>query len=448
MANIEKRILKNGQEVYDIRVYVGRDINGRTRPICKTFRPALGKSPTQIKKELNKVVKGIELEAMKRQITPDGKMKFEDFANVFMKNKDLKAPTRELYKELLERIIPAIGQIRLDKLNDAHIEAFINNLRENGIKITGKYAVLEEHKLTQRELSDKSGVSTTVIWAAKARKHISIESARKISDSLNKKVTEIFEIHEETGPLSDKSVLHHFRLISSILGYARKKRFITENVAVDIMDAPKVQKKVPYYLSEVEARRFVKCLLEEKDIRIKTAFIILIYTGIRRSELCGLCWPQIDEEKQIINIKFASDDKKELKDPKKNSKRPIDSPQIVFDVLNEYKAWWHKQREVIGSLWQDKDERLFIQDNGKPIYPDTINKWLNKFLKKNDFKHFTPHGLRHTFVALQLFNNVDYKTLQRRGGWSETKTMMDIYAYPIETASLIAKNKIDKVLTP
>jgi integrase len=51
-----------------------------------------------------------------------------------------------------------------------------------------------------------------------------------------------------------------------------------------------VDRKEVQYLDDKQAQMFLDLLLEEKDIRVKTVFILLLFTGIRRGELCGLSW--------------------------------------------------------------------------------------------------------------------------------------------------------------
>ena len=81
-----------------------------------------------------------------------------------------------------------------------------------------------------------------------------------------------------------------------------------------------------------------------------------------------------------------------------------------------------EQRLLNGDRWQVESNRLFIQDNGKPISPDTINYWLDKFIEKHDLKRFTPHSLRHTFSTLQIMAGVDIRTFQARTGHAQAST--------------------------
>ena len=72
------------------------------------------------------------------------------------------------------------------------------------------------------------------------------------------------------------------------------------------MTPPKVPHKEVHYLDDEQVRSFLSLLLNEEDIQIKTAFVLLLFTGARRGELCGMSWKDIDENRQFINIVRSS----------------------------------------------------------------------------------------------------------------------------------------------
>ena len=76
-------------------------------------------------------------------------------------------------------------------------------------------------------------------------------------------VKQIFKLNEATTGLSDKSILHHHRLISAILGKAKKERVIPFNVAIEHTNSPKLTKKEAIYLDDIQAQRVVELLLNE-----------------------------------------------------------------------------------------------------------------------------------------------------------------------------------------
>ena len=214
-----------------------------------------------------------------------------------------------------------------------------------------------------------------------------------------------------------------------------------------------MQKKEAVYLDDVQAQQVVELLLNEEDIRVQTCILMMLYSGVRRGELCGLEWQDIDFERKIIHIKRASQYQREngiVEVPTKNesSMRTIKMPAWVFEIIQSYRAWWLLQEYANGNRWQGITDRLFIQSDGKPINPDTINFWLEKFIEKHNLPHFTPHSLRHTFATLQIMSGVNIKTLQARGGWAQAATPMNIYSHAIKTADELAAEALDNVLTP
>ena len=181
--------------------------------------------------------------------------------------------------------------------------------------------------------------------------------------------------------------------------------------------------------------------------------MLALYSGIRRAELCGLSFQDIDEKRGVIHILRTSQYQSgngivETTTKNESSLRPIKLPAIMFQILAEYRQWWNEQKNLNGDLWQGHDNRLFIQANGKPINPDTINYWLNKFIERHGLEHFTPHSLRHTFSTLQIAAGVDIRTLQARTGHAQASTLTNIYSHELKTASEAASDVLDDILTP
>lgn len=164
--------------------------------------------------------------------------------------------------------------------------------------------------------------------------------------------------------------------------------------------------------------------MEEEDIRKKAAFMTLLFTGVRLGELCGLTWDDIEDKSYTVHVRrarqyIAGQGNIAVPTKNKSSVRSIKVSEFVFDILREYRIWWNEQKLIYGKDWQGEEGYLFVQENGKPIYPGTIWQWLNAFIKKHGFEHISPHSLRHTFATLQIAADVDIKTLQARTGHSQ-----------------------------
>jgi site-specific recombinase XerD len=120
----------------------------------------------------------------------------------------------------------------------------------------------------------------------------------------------------------------------------------------------------------------------------------------------------------------------------------------VFELLAQYRVWWNEHRLQYGTDWHGEKERLFIQDDGSPLYPDTINFWLKKLLEHNSIPYITPHSLRHTFCTLELAAGTDYRTLQSLSGHAQASTLVNIYGHVLESAQRKAADALERVLLP
>jgi integrase len=320
-------------------------------------------------------------------------------------------------------------------------------LKEDGIKESGQYAtsnklagIMKERKLSRGSLALQANVAGATIAVARDSKRIRIGKAEQIAVALQLKTSDVFTLNRKTTGLADRTILHHHRLISAILEKAKRTRIIPYNVASEHATAPKIQRKEAKYLDEDQAQHIVGLLLAEEDIRVKTAILLLLYSGVRRGELCGLEWRDIDFEKQMIHIARASQYQKgsgvtEVPTKNESSERTIKLPAIMFSVLKQYRSWWAAEKLKLGDAWKGEKNRLFVQWDGKPINPDTINFWQNRFIAKHNLPHFTPHSCRHTFSSLQIAAGVDIRTLQARTGHSQASTLVKTYSHVIKSAA-------------
>lgn len=474
MATVKKHTLKNGNISFYIRGYAGYDSNGKQIEHCKTWKPRPGMTAKQIEKALQKEVVKFE-EEINNGTCFDSNTRFAEYAGVWLENNKppvLAPKTYERYKALLKNICAAIGEIRLCKLQSHHLQEFYNNLRENGIKKTGSYAysdkladIVKEQSITRAKLSELSSVSSATVSSACGGMRISIESADKISSALGFKVNKLFEVHSETGGLSSKTILHHHRLISTILAQAARERLVPFNVAdKNYMKAPKLERKEATFLDDKQIQTVLE-LLENEHIKWKTAMYLLIFSGMRRGELMGLEWNDIDFDNHVIHIRQTSQYVNGMgiitKSPKNySSARVIKLSDNVFNLLEQYRNYWLNLRQELSGYWKPfieitltdgskqivRNERLFIKDDTTPMNPDSLTDWVSKFVNKNNLPHFSPHSLRHTHATILIASGVNIPTVSRRLGHSSISTTTNVYAHAIQSADEIASEVIDDKL--
>ena len=145
MANITKR--KDG---YYIRVFVGRDVNGKQLFKSKTYPPAPGMTAKQIEKEVNRQATLFEESVTSGQYY-DPSVTFAEFAEKWLSSygkTQLRATTYRNYRDRLQRINEAFGHIKIGKLQPHHLISFYENLAEEGVKQNGRYRG-KENKITE-----------------------------------------------------------------------------------------------------------------------------------------------------------------------------------------------------------------------------------------------------------------------------------------------------------
>jgi len=204
------------------------------------------------------------------------------------------------------------------------------------------------------------------------------------------------------------------------------------------------------YLNEVQVKEMLK-LLSGEPIQYKTMITLLVYTGLRRGELCGLEWKDIDFDNQMLHVVRTSQyiGKRTMytKEPKtKSGIRDFSLSTSACQLLRDYQQWQNDQKEKVGDKWIETD-RLFTTWEGKPMHPDTITDWFAKFIKRSGLPYVTLHSLRHTNATLMIAEGTDVCTVSRRLGHANTATTLNIYAHALRSKDTEAADKLESALS-
>lgn len=396
MASIREK----GNGKYEITISNGYTISGKKIRVIKTVQLDTKLSPKKMEKEIQNIAYELEKE-VKSGLYLKGNIKFKDFSDKWLQDyaeKKLSPTTLDRYKTLLVRINEAIGHIKLEDLRPNHLINFYNNLAEKN--------------MSNVPIKNEKG---EIIGYKK---------------------------------LSPKTILHHHRLISSILTKAVQWQVIKENVA-NRVEPPKVPKHESPYLDDKQAKELIK-LLNNQPIQYKTAIILLIYTGLRRGELLGLEWKDIDYVNKTLNIvrtsTYVNGKGMITKDTKNSSStRIIDLSDSAIILLKNYQKWQSIRCLKMGDQWHDTD-RLFTQYNGLPMDANTIGKWFKQFINTTDLPKVTLHSLRHTNATLMIATGADIRSVSGRLGHSNTSTTLNIYSHFIESRNREIADKLQEML--
>ena len=124
--------------------------------------------------------------------------------------------------------------------------------------------------------------------------------------------------------------------------------------------------------------------------------------------------------------------------------RTISIPPVLTDLLQEYKAWQDNEKIEWGDKWIETN-KLFTQENGERIFPDTPSKWFHKFVKKHNLPPLTFHQLRHTHASLLIAQGVDIATVAKRLG-HDVDTLLRTYTHAIKESDKKAANALGNLI--
>ena len=180
-------------------------------------------------------------------------------------------------------------------------------------------------------------------------------------------------------------------------------------------------------------------LREAKDSGVFALYYIDLTTGLRRGELLGLKWSDIDLEKGDLRVQrqIGRINGKIIEMPlkTKNAYRTLPLSTDAIDVLKAQKA------KAAGSEW------VFSSPTGGPMSPDSVLHMLHRVLKRAGLPKVRFHDLRNTFATLALQNGVDIKTVSGMLGHFSAGFTLDTYAHVTTSAKREAAKTMGNILS-
>ena len=211
--------------------------------------------------------------------------------------------------------------------------------------------------------------------------------------------------------LSARTVLHVHRLLSQILKSAVKKRHIERSPMDDVEAVPKPDDAEIVILADDQLAKLLRSL---KGKRLYMPVLLAASTGMRRGEILGLRWSDIDQDRQVLSVTHSLEETKaglRLKKPKTaKSRREIALPASTVDALRQHRVKQAEERLALG-LGKDNNGMVFMSPVGEPIRPRNFTKEFSRQVAEADIDKVTLHGLRHTHITLLLKSGVPVKVV-------------------------------------
>ena len=263
----------------------------------------------------------------------------------------------------------------------------------------------------------------------------SLELQKLYKKLLEKGRVERIESKGQSKGLSPKTVRNIHQIIASAMKLAKEQEIVgsdpTEGCAL-----PKLERKEMQTLLVEQLASFLR---EAKESGVFEFYYVELATGLRRGELLGLKWEDIDLEKGNLRVKRQvariNGEVTEAPLKTKNAYRTLPLAEDTIAVLKQQK------KKVGSSHW------VFPSPTGGPISPDSVLHMLHRVLKRAGLPRVRFHDLRHTFATLALQNGVDIKTVSGMLGHFSAGFTLDTYAHVTTAAQKEAAKTMGKVLT-
>lgn len=259
----------------------------------------------------------------------------------------------------------------------------------------------------------------------------------------------------EKGPakgLAPKSVHNIHVMLNKALGDAARKGTVVRNV-VALADAPSLQARKRPEIRAWEIDELVRFLDAIAPHRMAPAFYLAAHTGMRRGEVLGVRWRDIDLDAGRVAVRQALVSvayEVSISDVKTGtSRRTIDIDDDVVQVLKD----WHKNRtEERDGVEPTGDDLVFVKAEGTSMHPDIFSQLFDRTVAKIDVPNISLHDLRHTHATLLLKAGVNVKVVSERLGHANIAFTMHVYQHVLpgmqaaaaDTFSFLLRNERNK----
>ena len=228
---------------------------------------------------------------------------------------------------------------------------------------------------------------------------------------------------------SASRVVHMNGVLHKALDHAKRIKLIGVNVSVDV-ELPKPEEYEFQAFTPGQARSFLQ---KVKEHNLEALLTLAITTGMRKGEILGLRWADIDFDKGVLSVRRTLNYIAHhgfVEGPPKTpaSKRDIVLPQITIEVLQHHHVTQADKRLLAGSLWVERD-LVFCNKYGN--FVDTMTLWrqFSKFLKDVGLPHMRFHDLRHSAATLLLSMGVSEKVIQELLGHTNGEQTGSIFVF-------------------
>lgn len=304
---------------------------------------------------------------------------------------NLRQTTYESYESLIDKhIVPALGHIRLDRLKTTHLQQLYAAKLKDGSRADGR-----------------------------------------------------------PGGLSVTTVRYMHAIIREALTHAVKWGLVTRNVA-DAADPPPEIRTEAQVWSPEQTRVFLDSVRED---RLYALYLLALTTGMRRGELLGLRWQDVDFDGAAIMVRQSLVHTREglkIAEPKTpKSRRAVAISPLVVDALRRHRTRQTQERRWFAGEEYSETELVFTNPGGGPIQPRNLARQFERRTAAAGLPRIRLHDMRHTHVTMLLSRGLGHNVAGERVGHSRASTTLDVYGHVLPALSReAAQHAEDAIFRP
>lgn len=267
-------------------------------------------------------------------------------------------------------------------------------------------------------------------------------------DKLTPAHVQAFLAQRHDSGLSPTTIKHIRATLRAALSHAERQGAVHRNVA-KLVVVPRTVRYEATVLTPEQAGQFLAHLSGHKH---EALYVCAITLGLRRGELLGLRWTDVDFETAYVDVRYALHRVKgaglQLAEPKSGrAKRKLRIPQVCLAALARWRGKQAEAKRWAGQDWKEGNF-IFTGGTGMPLHPDDISRELPAILKEAGLPKARMHDLRHSCATLLLSMGVSAKMVQETLGHSSYQLTMDTYSHVIPALRNEVADRMDSVFCP
>jgi integrase len=392
VGTIEKR----GANSWRVSVYLSGKAKAEYARRSFTYSETFSEQEQRHKAEIE--LARLEVEIADGKYIPTTTVTVRQLAEMWLRDHvipNCEPTTASGYEHLMRgRILPAIGDMPINRLQPLDITRMLNNMRNEARKSTAIPADQRKRKKDRERASQKPAA-----------------------------------------PLSANTIRHYYDVLNYMFNKCIEWNLITAN-PMKRVKRPKVRRPKMPFLDDSRAIDLLRALAREESLPYRCAVLLALLCGLRLGEVGGLRLSDVNWTACTITISralhYTSKSGSYIGNTKsEDSDRTVTLPAGMMTLLHETREYHRETSRLLGDRWRG-DGRIVSAWDGTPLHHDTPSKWFRKFADKNGFEDIHFHSLRHSHVVILFANNIDAVAIAARIGHDSPETTFRFYSHAVQ----------------